>query len=164
VRVDGSARPRHRVLLSMRGWFQSTRCDVSSHVRQSLSNGETRSEGGFAANKVSTAAVLDVFTKSNKGKTYYYYEVLTRTADGDEVRRCNLKGPWGLQLQPRQPPPSPSPSPLLPLPQPPLPPPSVTPSPAPVSVPLPLPIPTPVLVPPSASHPRPSPSLPQPPP
>ena len=37
---------------------------------------------GTAANRVSTAAVLDVFTKSNKGKTYYYYEVLTapRTA------------------------------------------------------------------------------------
>jgi len=52
--------------------------------------GETRSEGGFAANRVSTAAVLDVFTKSNKGKTYYYYEVLTRTADGDEGGRHQL--------------------------------------------------------------------------
>ena len=46
--------------------------------------------GGFAANRVSTAAVLDVFTKSNKGKTYYYYEVLTRTADGDEGGRHQL--------------------------------------------------------------------------
>lgn len=53
-------------------------------------NGQTRSEGGFAANKVSAAAVLDVFTKSNKGKTYYYFEVLTRTADGDEGGRHQL--------------------------------------------------------------------------
>ena len=46
--------------------------------------GQTRSEGGFAANKVSTAAVLDVYTRENKGKTYYQYEILTRTADGDD--------------------------------------------------------------------------------
>mmetsp|Transcript_30056 Transcript_30056/g.75284 ORF Transcript_30056/g.75284 Transcript_30056/m.75284 type:complete len:260 (+) Transcript_30056:80-859(+) len=52
--------------------------------------GLTRSEGGFAANKVSAAAVLDVFTKVNKGKTYYYFEVLTRTADGDEGGRHQL--------------------------------------------------------------------------
>ena len=57
---------------------------------QQVYSGETRSEGGFAANRVSTAAVLDVFTKSNKGKTYYYYEVLTRTADGDEGGRHQL--------------------------------------------------------------------------
>ncbi|EEH55956.1 photosystem II oxygen-evolving complex 23 kDa protein, chloroplast precursor [Micromonas pusilla CCMP1545] len=57
---------------------------------QQVYAGETRSEGGFAANKVSAAAVLDVFTKSNKGKTYYYYEVLTRTADGDEGGRHQL--------------------------------------------------------------------------
>ena len=57
---------------------------------QQVYAGETRSEGGFAANRVSTAAVLDVFTKSNKGKTYYYYEVLTRTADGDEGGRHQL--------------------------------------------------------------------------
>ena len=52
--------------------------------------GETRSEGGFAANKVSTAAVLDVFTKTDKGKTFYMYEILTRTADGDEGGRHQL--------------------------------------------------------------------------
>lgn len=57
---------------------------------QQVYAGETRSEGGFAANRVSTAAVLDVFTKSNKGKTTYYYEVLTRTADGDEGGRHQL--------------------------------------------------------------------------
>jgi len=52
--------------------------------------GQTRSEGGFAANKVSTAAVLDVFTRETKGKTYYMYEILTRTADGDEGGRHQL--------------------------------------------------------------------------
>jgi len=57
---------------------------------QQVYSGDTRSEGGFAANKVSAAAVLDVFTKVNKGKTYYYFEVLTRTADGDEGGRHQL--------------------------------------------------------------------------
>jgi len=52
--------------------------------------GDTRSEGGFAPNRVSTAAVLDVFTKSDKGRTYYMYEILTRTADGDEGGRHQL--------------------------------------------------------------------------
>ena len=53
-------------------------------------SGETRSEGGFAANKVSNASVLDVSTRSAKGKTYYEYEILTRTADGDEGGRHQL--------------------------------------------------------------------------
>ena len=53
-------------------------------------SGETISEGGFAANKVSTAAVLDVFTKTDKGKTFYMFEILTRTADGDEGGRHQL--------------------------------------------------------------------------
>ena len=53
-------------------------------------SGQTRSEGGFAANKVSNASVLDVSTRSAKGKTYYEYEILTRTADGDEGGRHQL--------------------------------------------------------------------------
>jgi hypothetical protein len=52
--------------------------------------GDTQSEGGFAPGRVSTAAVLDVFTTSDKGKTYYMYEILTRTADGDEGGRHQL--------------------------------------------------------------------------
>ncbi|CAK0782171.1 hypothetical protein CVIRNUC_005594 [Coccomyxa viridis] len=53
--------------------------------------GETRSEGGFAANKVSVASLLDVQTaKDKKGKSYYKYEILTRTADGDEGGRHQL--------------------------------------------------------------------------
>jgi len=53
-------------------------------------SGDTQSEGGFAPGRVSTAAVLDVFTKSEKGRTYYMYEILTRTADGDEGGRHQL--------------------------------------------------------------------------
>ena len=51
----------------------------------------SRSEGGFKAGKVSAAAVLDVQeAKDKSGKTYYKYEVLTRTADGDEGGRHHL--------------------------------------------------------------------------
>ena len=52
--------------------------------------GQTRSEGGFAANKVSTAAVLEIGSRENKGKQYYEFEILTRTADGDEGGRHQL--------------------------------------------------------------------------
>lgn len=63
---------------------------VSYLLGEQSYTGSTRSEGGFAADKVSAAAVLDVFTKSDKGKTYYMYEILTRTADGDEGGRHTL--------------------------------------------------------------------------
>jgi len=54
-------------------------------------NGETLSEGGFAPNRVSAASILDVGSKTDKkGKTYYQYEILTRTADGDEGGRHQL--------------------------------------------------------------------------
>jgi len=58
--------------------------------KQSYS-GETRSEGGFAPDRVSAASLLDVFTdKDKKGKSYYKYEFLVRTADGDEGGRHQL--------------------------------------------------------------------------
>jgi hypothetical protein len=42
--------------------------------------GETQSEGGFDKNKVSNAALLDMQeTTDQSGKTYYKYELLTRT-------------------------------------------------------------------------------------
>lgn len=42
--------------------------------------GETQSEGGFKAGKVSSAALLDVQEATDKsGKPYYKYEILTRT-------------------------------------------------------------------------------------
>jgi len=52
--------------------------------------GLTQSEGGFAENRVSTAAVLDQKAETVKGKKYYEWEILTRTADGDEGGRHQL--------------------------------------------------------------------------
>ena len=49
--------------------------------------GESMSEGGFAPGKVSVANVLTTGSRSAGGKTYYQYEILTRTADGDEGGR-----------------------------------------------------------------------------
>ena len=56
---------------------------AQSLTRHACSAGETRSEGGFAENKVSVASLLDVQeAKDQKGKTYYKYEILTRTGAG----------------------------------------------------------------------------------
>lgn len=50
-----------------------------------------RSEGGFAPGKVAAASVLDVQEATDKnGKKYYKYEVVTRTADGNEGGRHHL--------------------------------------------------------------------------
>jgi len=55
--------------------------------KQSFS-GETMSEGGFAPNRVTAVSLLTQEEKSDtKGKTYYTYELLSRTADGDEGGR-----------------------------------------------------------------------------
>ena len=44
--------------------------------------GETISEGGFQPNKVSAASLLDVQSAKDKnGKTYYKYEILTRSGE-----------------------------------------------------------------------------------
>merc|ERR1711972_93013 len=53
--------------------------------------GKTISEGGFAPDRVSAASVLDVeSTTDKKGKTFYRYNILSRTADGDEGGRHQL--------------------------------------------------------------------------
>jgi len=52
--------------------------------------GETQSEGGFKEGKVSVANVLNVGSRVTNGRTYYTYEILTRTADGDEGGRHHL--------------------------------------------------------------------------
>ncbi|XP_061342794.1 oxygen-evolving enhancer protein 2, chloroplastic-like [Gastrolobium bilobum] len=46
--------------------------------------GETQAEGGFDANAVATANILESSTSVVGGKQYYVLSVLTRTADGDE--------------------------------------------------------------------------------
>ncbi|GBG58860.1 hypothetical protein CBR_g259 [Chara braunii] len=49
--------------------------------------GATRSEGGFDKNKVAAANVFEKEAKTVGGKTYYAYELLTRSADGNEGGR-----------------------------------------------------------------------------
>ena len=52
---------------------------------------ESASEGGFAKGTVAQAAVLGESTRTDgAGKLYYTYEILTRTADGDEGGRHQL--------------------------------------------------------------------------
>ena len=53
-------------------------------------SGETRSEGGFRPNSVAAASLMDVTTFEKEGKPYVRYDVLTRTADGEEGGRHNL--------------------------------------------------------------------------
>merc|ERR1719261_1175709 len=53
--------------------------------------GKTISEGGFAPDRVSAASLLDLETTTDKkGKTIYRYNILSRTADGDEGGRHQL--------------------------------------------------------------------------
>lgn len=64
---------------------------VSYLLGQQSFEGETISEGGFAPGRVASASLLDVATETDKkGKTYYKYEILTRTADGDEGGKHQL--------------------------------------------------------------------------
>lgn len=61
---------------------------LSFYIGEQVFTGETQSEGGFEANKVSSASLLDVSTAKDKsGKTYYKYELLVRAADGNEGGR-----------------------------------------------------------------------------
>lgn len=52
--------------------------------------GETTSEGGFDANAVAVANILETATPVVGGKQYYFLSVLTRTADGDEGGKHQL--------------------------------------------------------------------------
>merc|ERR1712060_516060 len=51
---------------------------------------DSLSEGGFERGTVSSASVLDISSKVVDGTTYYQYNILTRTADGDEGGRHQL--------------------------------------------------------------------------
>jgi hypothetical protein len=54
-------------------------------------SGATISEGGFAPDRVAAASLLDVeSSQDEKGKTSYRFNILTRTADGDEGGRHQL--------------------------------------------------------------------------
>lgn len=53
-------------------------------------SGETRSEGGFRPNAVAAASLMDVSSFEKDGKAYVRYDVLTRTADGEEGGRHQL--------------------------------------------------------------------------
>jgi len=65
--------------------------DVSDLLGKQVFTGNTISEGGFAPNRVSAASLLDVQeTTDKKGKAYYKYEILVRSADGDEGGRHQL--------------------------------------------------------------------------
>merc|ERR1711977_785472 len=58
---------------------------------QQMYAGQTMSEGGFAPDRVSAASVLDLeSTTDKKGRTVYRYNILSRTADGDEGGRHQL--------------------------------------------------------------------------
>ncbi|CAL5221090.1 g3219 [Coccomyxa viridis] len=64
---------------------------ISPLLGEQVFSGATRSEGGFAANKVQSASLLDAsVAKDKNGKSYYKYELLTRTADGNEGGRHQL--------------------------------------------------------------------------
>ena len=53
--------------------------------------GESRSEGGFADGRYAAASLLDQYeTKDSKGRNYYQYEVLVRSADGNEGGRHHI--------------------------------------------------------------------------
>lgn len=68
-------------------WLQEN----SKLLGEDVWKGLSRSEGGFKENKVSSASVLDVQAANDKkGKPYYKYEILTRTADGNEGGRHHL--------------------------------------------------------------------------
>ncbi|CAM8882677.1 unnamed protein product [Rhodiola kirilowii] len=52
--------------------------------------GKTASEGGFTADSVASANILETATPIVDGKQYYFVSVLTRTADGDEGGKHQL--------------------------------------------------------------------------
>lgn len=64
---------------------------VSYLLGQQSYEGATDSEGGFKSGRVAAGSILDqdVITDS-KGKSYYYYHILTRTADGEGGGRHHL--------------------------------------------------------------------------
>lgn len=53
--------------------------------------GSSKSEGGFADGRYAAGSLIDVTEKKDgKGKNYYKYQLLIRSADGDEGGRHQL--------------------------------------------------------------------------
>ena len=69
----GPARPGQAACLSWQKFESKLRS------RRVCCAGQTRSEGGFKPNKVQSVSVLDYGSKEKDGKTYYTYELLSRT-------------------------------------------------------------------------------------
>jgi hypothetical protein len=63
---------------------------VNPLLGQQAFSGPSISEGGFAPGRYAAAAILDQKEVQKGGKTYYQYELLTRTADGNEGGRHHL--------------------------------------------------------------------------
>jgi hypothetical protein len=63
---------------------------VAAFLGKQVFGGDSISEGGFAPGRFSSAAVLAQQEVTKGGKTYYEYELLTRTADGNEGGRHQL--------------------------------------------------------------------------
>jgi len=62
--------------------------DLAYLLGKQAFEGETISEGGFAPGRVAAASLLEIGESTDaKGKKYYEYQVLTRSADGDEGGR-----------------------------------------------------------------------------
>ena len=82
------------------------RCPTNSKVGPDAAHrraGETISEGGFQANKVSAASLLDVQSAKDKnGKTYYKYEILTRTGALRTVLAAPVAVCCGIEARARE--------------------------------------------------------------
>lgn len=53
--------------------------------------GSSKSEGGFADGRYAAGSIIDIFdAKDRKGRNYYKFELLVRSADGDEGGRHHL--------------------------------------------------------------------------
>eukprot|EP00667_Euglena_gracilis_P014283 EG_transcript_14787 len=66
------------------------RAFVDPLLGQQAFEGDTISEGGFAPGRVVASALLGQSVVERNGKQYYTYELLTRTADGDEGGKHQL--------------------------------------------------------------------------
>lgn len=80
--------PRSVAAQSLRVAFGST--PLSTAIR-AVPAGSSRSEGGFAEGRYAAASLLDQYEKKDsRGKNYYQYELMVRSADGNEGGRHHI--------------------------------------------------------------------------